>query len=24
MLAFNLNAFGAELPPEITEKPLPV
>jgi 4-carboxymuconolactone decarboxylase len=24
MLAFNLNAFGAELPPEITETPLPV
>jgi 4-carboxymuconolactone decarboxylase len=24
MLAFNLNAFGAELPPEMTEKPLPV
>ena len=24
MLAFNVNAFGVELPEELTEKPLPV
>jgi hypothetical protein len=24
MLAFNVNAFGVELPDNITEKPLPV
>jgi hypothetical protein len=24
MLAFNVNAFGVELPAELTEEPLPV